>query len=162
MTNIAFATTTVFKNDPYFGGDVVLTTEVNPNHTYAEVRVIDIPTNLAEHPSGGAMQWDLQVKKELCENHEELLEELKKVEYQTEGSSVMLDIIDKKRYTLEELENIPTLSESQDADLKIEYTNTRIWLSRMTVSDGAEYDNKVEIEKQIDGSWVVVESYQAK
>lgn len=75
----------------------------------------------------------------------------------------------KRHYTLAELEALPTLAQGQADDLKIETATRRIWLSRMTVADGMEYDNQVSIEEYRDdarpgrfGSWVIVETYQAK
>lgn len=87
--------TTVFKDDPYYGGDIVLTTEVNSRYSLADVRMVLIPTDLANNPMGGAMVLDLEVEKELCENHEELLELLKTEKYHGRGSSVVVDIITK-------------------------------------------------------------------
>lgn len=66
------------------------------------------------------------------------------------------------KYTLKELESLPTLSVGQTDDLKIENNDTRIWLSRMTIEDGMEYNNQVTIEKLIDGCWLSTRQYQAK
>lgn len=85
--------TTVFKNDLHFGGDIVLTTDVTfEESTHAYVTVVVIPNDLTIY-GGGAMVWELQVKRNVAETHEELLEELKKEKYITEGSSVVEDII---------------------------------------------------------------------
>lgn len=66
------------------------------------------------------------------------------------------------KYNLQELECLPTLSTGQADDLKIDEGNTRVWLSRMTVEDGMEYNNQVSIEKLQNGRWNVVETYQAE
>lgn len=67
-----------------------------------------------------------------------------------------------ERYTLEELESLPTLSVGQADDLKVDTGNTRVWLSRCSVEDGEPYDNKVTVERLAEGRWVEVETYQAK
>lgn len=65
------------------------------------------------------------------------------------------------RYTLTELEALPTLSTSQADDLKIDDGQTRVWLSRTTVADGEPYDNKVTIERLVNGRWEIEEQYPA-
>jgi hypothetical protein len=65
------------------------------------------------------------------------------------------------QYSLKEFQNMETISQGQADDLKIETPDTRVWLSRMTVEDGALFDNGVTIEKLQDGSWVVVDEYEA-
>lgn len=78
------------------------------------------------------------------------------------------------KYSLAELEALPTLAVGQVDDLKIETEDTRVWLSRCTVEDGEPYNNKVSIEKlylsgyRMKGEkagtgarWEVVETYQA-
>lgn len=65
------------------------------------------------------------------------------------------------RYTLAELEALPTLSTSQTDNLKFDDGLTRVWLSRTTTADGEPYDHKVTIERQIDFHWVVEEQYPA-
>jgi hypothetical protein len=62
---------------------------------------------------------------------------------------------------LAELEAMPTLSQGQADDLKIDTGDQRVWLSRMTAEDGEPYDNRVTIERFVDGSWVEVEYFQA-
>ena len=63
--------------------------------------------------------------------------------------------------TLDELKNLPTIHSGQFSDLKSETDDTRIWLSRSTTEDGEPYNNKVTIEKFIDGTWIITEEYQA-
>lgn len=69
-------------------------------------------------------------------------------------------------HTLPELTALPTIWSSHFDDLKIEEVNhggeRRVWLSRMTVADGAPYDNQVTVErKQDDGSWRTIVRYEA-
>ena len=68
-----------------------------------------------------------------------------------------------KKYTAKELEKLPTISESQADDLKVEVKGkTRIWLSRMTKEDGMPYDNQITEEKydKKSGSWKTVREYK--
>lgn len=75
-----------------------------------------------------------------------------------------------KKYTLEELQALPTLSQGQTDDLKIENKSNRVWLSRMTIEDGMPYNNQVTVEKFIrspkkaflGGKWETVHEYEAK
>ena len=64
-------------------------------------------------------------------------------------------------YTLKELKSLPTLSVGQAEDLKIEWGNIRIWLSRCKKEDGEPYNNKVTVEQYIEGRWVTVREYKA-
>ena len=66
--------------------------------------------------------------------------------------------------TLSELESLPTLSQGQADDLKIDDGNTRVWLSRMSIEDGMPYNNQVSIEElnYAKGCWEVVKTYQAE
>ena len=75
------------------------------------------------------------------------------------------------KYTLAELNALPTLSVGQDADLKIETNTRRVWLFRMTKADGMPYDNQVTIEQakvyhsggvRRRMEWVTVKQYEAK
>lgn len=72
-----------------------------------------------------------------------------------------------RRYTLSELEAMPTISQGHTDNLKIETeiegVKYRIWLSRMTVEDGMPYNNQVTVEKlnPAPGNWETVEEYQA-
>ena len=54
-------------------------------------------------------------------------------------------------YTKRELRKMKTLSTGQADDLKIDTGETRIWLSRCTVADGEPYNNKVTVERLVDG-----------
>lgn len=69
----------------------------------------------------------------------------------------------KTKFTLQELKMLPTLSQSQFDNLKVEIKNkARVWLSRMTIADGMPYNNQVTIERLINGNWKTVTEYQAK
>jgi hypothetical protein len=46
-----------------------------------------------------------------------------------------------KRYTLAELESLPTLSSTHFLNQKVANEEVEVWLSRMTVADGAPYDH---------------------
>ena len=65
-------------------------------------------------------------------------------------------------YTLNELESLPTLSVGQADNLKVDTGTVRVWLSRCTVEDGEPYNNKVTIERLIDGYWFAWHTYQAQ
>jgi hypothetical protein len=68
------------------------------------------------------------------------------------------------RYTLAELSALPTLSQGQADDLKIDTGTDRVWLSRMTVADGMPYDNQVTEEyfNQETGAWETLAQYMAE
>lgn len=69
----------------------------------------------------------------------------------------------KFRYTLQELEAMPTLCVGQAADLKVDDGNIRVWLSRCDVASGEPYDNKVTVEMYDDSKgWGPHRSYQAQ
>jgi hypothetical protein len=80
-------------------------------------------------------------------------------------------------YTLEELQALRTISSTNFDNLKVSvttetfptphhcravFTSYRVWLSRMTVADGAEYDNQVTVEQLINGNWERYSQYQAE
>lgn len=65
------------------------------------------------------------------------------------------------RYSLEELEALPTLCVGQADDLKIEDSQMRVWLSRCHVEDGEPYNNKVTVTRRVNGKWVEIETYPA-
>lgn len=67
-----------------------------------------------------------------------------------------------EKYTLAELEAMPTIHSGHFDNLKFDDGKNRVWLSRMTVADGMPYDNQVTVEKLIDGNWKTVREYQAK
>lgn len=65
-------------------------------------------------------------------------------------------------YTLDYLSSLPTLAVGQADDLKIDDGQMRVWLSRMTVEDGAPTDGMVSIEWNIGGTWMTTEEYPAR
>jgi hypothetical protein len=65
-------------------------------------------------------------------------------------------------WPLEDLKALPTLSVGQDADLKIDQKGVRVWLSRMTVADGAPYDNEVTVEMLVRGGWKTAVTFEAQ
>ena len=77
-------------------------------------------------------------------------------------------IREKTQFTLQEIESIPTLIDSQYDDLKInemiEGVKVRVWLSRCRVADGMPYDNQVTVEyvDYDNYSWERLTQYEAK
>lgn len=71
------------------------------------------------------------------------------------------------RYTLNELETLPTLCVGQADNLKVEGEDNngryRIWLSRCGIADGEPYENKVTVERcDSSGQWFDSQTYPAK
>lgn len=66
-----------------------------------------------------------------------------------------------EKWTVNELSNMATIYVGAHSDLKFETTTVRVWLSRLTVSDGEPYDNKVMIERLIDNRWKLVAVFPA-
>ena len=64
------------------------------------------------------------------------------------------------KYTAKELEKKPTLSTGQADDLKVDTGSTRVWLSRCGIEDGEPCEDKVTVEKLINGKWETVEVYK--
>lgn len=52
------------------------------------------------------------------------------------------------------LELLPTISQSQTSDLKVDTGSVRVWLSRLTIEDGAPFDRTVEVEALSRGRWL--------
>lgn len=70
-----------------------------------------------------------------------------------------------KKYTLKELNTMPTIEQGHFDDLKVKTDNTKVWLSRCTVQDGEPYNNKVTVEEYNKANgyrWTIKEIYQAK
>ena len=65
-----------------------------------------------------------------------------------------------RKFTAKELEAMPTLNSGHFDDLKVDGNNTRIWLSRCGIVDGAKFDNLVVVESFKNGYWIVTEEYQ--
>lgn len=66
------------------------------------------------------------------------------------------------RYTLKQLKNKPTITVGHFDNLKVQGKDFRVWLSRCTVQDGEPYNNKVTVERLVNGCWVESETYQAR
>lgn len=65
-----------------------------------------------------------------------------------------------KRYTTDELIDLPTLSMGQIDSLKIDTGDERIWLSRGTKADGLSHDHLIYHERYVEGQgWVNVLMY---
>lgn len=69
-----------------------------------------------------------------------------------------------KRYTLKELNELPTLNQGHTSNLKLELEDgkVRVWLSRLGKEDGEKYDNMVIVERLHGGTWKEEKTYQAK
>lgn len=63
------------------------------------------------------------------------------------------------RYTTEELEELPVISQGQADDCHVDSGSVRVWLSRTGVADGEPFDNTVTVERLQDGAWVEVAKY---
>lgn len=59
-----------------------------------------------------------------------------------------------RMYTVKELKNLPTLHSGQFDNLKVESKVERVWLSRMTIEDGAVANNIITIEKLKEEGWI--------
>lgn len=66
-----------------------------------------------------------------------------------------------RRYSVTELEAMPTLTRSLADDLKVDTGTVRVWLSRLTREDGMPYDNQVTVETYDKGMWSVARVYRA-
>lgn len=67
-----------------------------------------------------------------------------------------------RRFTLKEICAMPTLRSGHFDNLVFESENKRVWISRMTVEDGMEYNNQVTVEKLVDTGWEIKDQYEAK
>jgi hypothetical protein len=63
------------------------------------------------------------------------------------------------RYTADELADMPTLSQGQSADLKVDEGGERVWLARTGIADGEPYDNTVTVERLVNGRWTLIREY---
>ncbi len=67
-----------------------------------------------------------------------------------------------RRYSLDELEALPTLSVGQADSLKVEKKGEwRVWLSRCHKEDGEPYNNKVTVEAWDGKRWINASEYEA-
>jgi len=65
-------------------------------------------------------------------------------------------------FTADALKQLPTIKEGHFDNLKMEKNGVQYWLSRMTVADGAPYDNQVTVMFRQNGKWKTGKKYQAK
>lgn len=66
-----------------------------------------------------------------------------------------------EKYTLAELQALPTIEVGQFDNCKVKTGNIRVWLSRMTVQDGARYNNGVTVEVYRHNQWENIAQYEA-
>lgn len=67
-----------------------------------------------------------------------------------------------RRYTLAELEAMPTINVGYTADLKVDTGTERIWQERTTIADGEPFEHTITVERLIDGAWRTVDRYDAE
>lgn len=89
-----------------------------------------------------------------CETREVLLKE-KDIHTFAEGDVMV------HRYTHKELKEMETLLVGQDADLKVEKNNVRVWLVRK-MEEGEMYDVTVTRWDSTSGRWKTIDEYLAK
>lgn len=66
------------------------------------------------------------------------------------------------RYTLAELEALPTLATGQVDNLKVDTGYSRVWLCRCGIADGMPADHWVTVETLSRlGRWETVDEYEA-
>lgn len=65
-------------------------------------------------------------------------------------------------YSLDYLQSLPTLHVDHFDNLKINTGKVKVWLSRMTITDGMPYDNQVTIEQYINGTYQIIHQFQAE
>lgn len=66
------------------------------------------------------------------------------------------------RYTLAELEALPTLETGHTDNLKISEPGRKVWLARVGIEDGMPYDHEVTVERLLGGVWTTTETYPAE
>jgi hypothetical protein len=64
-----------------------------------------------------------------------------------------------ERYSLSELESLPTINAGWCGDLKVDTGRVRVWLYRVGLADGAPFEHTAQVEHLIDGRWTSVEFY---
>ena len=63
------------------------------------------------------------------------------------------------KFTAKALSALETIRSCQHSDLKIDTGNSRVWLSRCSTLDDAEYDNEIIVEVFRGGLWITVDTY---
>jgi len=61
--------------------------------------------------------------------------------------------------TVDEILEMNTIRQGHFDNLKYDNGNTRIWVSRMTVADGAGCNKEITVEHLINGNWQIVNTY---
>ena len=64
--------------------------------------------------------------------------------------------------TLKEVKKMPVIRQDHSRNIVAEDTLRRVSISRMTIADGAPYNNQVTIEIMLNNEWRVVVQYEAK
>ena len=96
----------------------------------------------------------MRIGKYMSEDSHDLIRQLLPV------AGAVLDMRNGK-YTAKALTKLPTLSQGQTCDLKIDTGTTRVWLSRCDTLSGMPYDNQVTVELFLpgDSKWRTVDTY---
>lgn len=61
--------------------------------------------------------------------------------------------------TADEIRDLPTLSQGQSDNLKLDDGTTRVWLCRCGVEDGMPYDDQITVERLTAGRWEIIDTY---
>lgn len=64
-----------------------------------------------------------------------------------------------QEYSAQQLSDMPTLGMAHTANLKIDDGERRVWLERTGVADGEPFDNKITVERLLEGTWITVAEY---
>lgn len=69
-----------------------------------------------------------------------------------------------KKLTLEEIRNLPVIRQGHFDNVVMEESKLRVLHSRMTVTDGAPYDNQITVQTYDPdrAQWVITQQYQAR
>jgi len=59
--------------------------------------------------------------------------------------------------TIQEILEAKTIQQGHFDNLKFENSKNRVWVSRMTVEDGAEFNLAITHEKLISGNWKIAQ-----
>jgi hypothetical protein len=84
-------------------------------------------------------------------------------EFNTRGEFTAAEFADECRELVtrwaDELEELPTISQCQDADLKVDTGHIRVWLSRCGLKDGEPFARTVYVEEHKGVGWWSVGYY---
>ena len=76
-------------------------------------------------------------------------------------NSKQMHALYQEKWTVNRLSNMATIHVGHTCDLKYETGTVRIWLARTGVADGEPYNNKVTIERLIEGQWATFAQFPA-